>query len=308
MNTDMETDMNCSSSRQEAAWGPRQGVGRRPSAFTLIELLVIVSVLALWTCLLTPALTHTRPNSQALQCSNNLRQLATACQMYAADNNGTLVLNPGGSPPLPTPDGFYQNWVTGWLDWASGSVFPQVAGSNTNLAYLLQTPLGVYTANDPSIYKCPADKMPGNNGPRVRSYSMNGFVGGRFMTAPTGVAGSGIYPFYRSYVKEADITVPGPSKLWVIVGEHPDSINDGFFLMRMPSVLSWPRATTWCDVPASAHNGACGISFADGHVEIHKWQDATTKVPVLKLNPCSAYGRTSVNDSAWLVARTSAPR
>jgi prepilin-type processing-associated H-X9-DG protein len=31
------------------------------------------------------------------------------------------------------------------------------------------------------------------------------------------------------------------------------------------------------DVPASHHNGAAGLSFADGHAEVHKWLDSRTK-------------------------------
>ena len=31
------------------------------------------------------------------------------------------------------------------------------------------------------------------------------------------------------------------------------------------------------DEPASYHNGAGGLSFADGHSEIHKWQEGYTK-------------------------------
>ena len=33
--------------------------------------------------------------------------------------------------------------------------------------------------------------------------------------------------------------------------------------------------TEWIDCPASYHNGAGGISFADGHAQIKKWTDAT---------------------------------
>ncbi len=31
------------------------------------------------------------------------------------------------------------------------------------------------------------------------------------------------------------------------------------------------------DLPASYHNGACGISFADGHAEVHKWLGGAVK-------------------------------
>ncbi|EEF62997.1 hypothetical protein Cflav_PD5632 [Pedosphaera parvula Ellin514] len=62
----------------------------------------------------------------------------------------------------------------------------------------------------------------------------------------------------------------------------------------------------WEDVPASYHDGACGFSFADGHAEMHKWQDETTKAPILKVNLCSSTTFTSQHDNAWMVQRTSA--
>ena len=30
------------------------------------------------------------------------------------------------------------------------------------------------------------------------------------------------------------------------------------------------------DYPASSHDRACGISYSDGHAEIHKWRDNRT--------------------------------
>jgi prepilin-type processing-associated H-X9-DG protein len=130
---------------------------------------------------------------------------------------------------------------------------------------------------------------------------MNGFVGTRTEHTVYGLTS------YRIYLKETDFTVPGPSKTWIFVDEHPDGINDGLFGMRMPSASAWPRATTWDDVPASYHNGACGFSFADGHAEVKKWMDGNTKVPIRKVNPSSGTDKTSVRDNAWMVERTSAP-
>ena len=35
----------------------------------------------------------------------------------------------------------------------------------------------------------------------------------------------------------------------------------------------------WADLPASYHNGAANLAFADGHLETHKWRCASTKPP-----------------------------
>ena len=66
-----------------------------------------------------------------------------------------------------------------------------------------------------------------------------------------------------------------------------------------------PGAARMIDFPASYHNGAAGISFADGHAEIRKWVDARTKAPVhynnnLGLNVAQPNNR----DIQWLSDRT----
>ena len=64
-----------------------------------------------------------------------------------------------------------------------------------------------------------------------------------------------------------------PSRTWVLMDEHPDSIDDGRFSLD-------PAADHWIDIPASYHNGACGFAFADGHSYIKKWRSASTLRPV----------------------------
>ena len=130
---------------------------------------------------------------------------------------------------------------------------------------------------------------------------MNGFVGGRYE-----IDGERLST-YRAYLKEGDFIVPGPAKTWVFVDEHPDSINDGLFAMKMPATATYPAATLWEDIPASYHNGACGFAFADGHAETHKWRDNVTLAPILKTHPSVATGKISPNDNAWMVERSSAP-
>jgi prepilin-type processing-associated H-X9-DG protein len=100
---------------------------------------------------------------------------------------------------------------------------------------------------------------------------------------------------YRQFLKQSD--VPQPVKTWVTLDEHPDSINDGFFIVDI-------NATQWGDLPASYHNGACGFSFADGHSEIRKWLSATSKYPVryyFSVRPFDAAGRV---DFQWYRERT----
>jgi prepilin-type processing-associated H-X9-DG protein len=87
---------------------------------------------------------------------------------------------------------------------------------------------------------------------------------------------------------------------WVLVDEHPDSINDAMLYVNpgMPLVNA-----AWVDWPASYHAGACGFSFADGHSEIHKWQDSRTLAPVTYTSINNMPVRGSV-DYGWIAQRT----
>jgi len=109
-------------------------------------------------------------------------------------------------------------------------------------------------------------------------------------------------PPWRTYGKLSAIV--NLSKTWVLVDEHPDSINDAAFAVQM----ALPNATTAqiIDCPASFHNGACGFSFADGHSEIHRWRGSKIKAPVknaLMSLPVGAAGN-SLPDVLWMSENT----
>ena len=270
---------------------------RMNHGFTLIELLVVIAIIAILAAMLLPALSKAKTKAEAIGCLNNLKQLQLAWYNYANDSNDGVATNLGAPSLSGNPTG----WVTGWLDWNAGTPY----GANTNNQYLQDGALGPYTAKNVGVYRCPADKIPSAIGPRNRSISMNGFVGdygGTVMWKGYG------YTSYQIYLKLSLMSRPGPAMTWVFIDEHPDGINDGLFGMKMPSSTFWPGGfTVWDDVPASYHNGAGGLSFADGHAETKKWLDATTKQPIKKTNPSGGTGQTSPKDNNWMVQRTSAP-
>ena len=74
---------------------------------------------------------------------------------------------------------------------------------------------------------------------------------------------------WRIYSKLSNIALP--SKTWVVVDEHPDSNNDAAFAVQCQGADKAATAQI-IDMPADFHNGGCGLSFADGHSEIHKWR------------------------------------
>jgi prepilin-type processing-associated H-X9-DG protein len=96
-----------------------------------------------------------------------------------------------------------------------------------------------------------------------------------------------------TYQKESQMTRPSPANLWLIIDEHPDSINDGAFAVQMDPVTD--AYANWIDHASSLHNGACGFTFCDGHAVIHKWHDPYWK-SVLRYPPLFVNGS---NGEAW---------
>jgi prepilin-type processing-associated H-X9-DG protein len=100
---------------------------------------------------------------------------------------------------------------------------------------------------------------------------------------------------YRQFLKTTD--VPQPAKTWLTLDEHPDSINDAFFITD-------PAVDNWQDIPASYHNGACGFSFADGHAEIRKWLSGTSVYPVdFVYGPVKTFDLLGQQDMDWYEER-----
>jgi prepilin-type N-terminal cleavage/methylation domain-containing protein/prepilin-type processing-associated H-X9-DG protein len=287
--------------------GSKSSCGR--AGFTLIELLVVIAIIAILASMLLPALSKSKTKAQAVQCLSNGKQLMLAWRMYAEDNQDKLANNFGVTPTQTTiTAGRFANWVNNVMDWSPNDQY-----GNFRIDYIQNGVLAPYLARNWGVYKCPADnylstaQRNAGHKARARSLGMNAFFG-PYNENPRDAWASGKntwFGTYRQFLKMS--TISRPALMHVSIDEHADSVNDGYFLNNPGSMQA-----NWGDTPASYHNGAGGVSFADGHSEIHKWYGAATRLPVKYLTdqPAVPFGNDqgAKRDYQWLaLERTSVP-
>jgi prepilin-type N-terminal cleavage/methylation domain-containing protein/prepilin-type processing-associated H-X9-DG protein len=279
------------------------GIWRTRGGFTLIELLVVIAIIAILAALLLPALTKAKQQSQGIKCLSNQKQMALAWKMYVDDNRSRFPANidesnqgaDTGKPPYP-------GWCFGVMSWTPNT------SDNTNWELIANSQVGPYVRNQIQIYTCPADvwlcKEGGRSLPRVRSCSMNAFVG---MSAdevlPNGTANPADWDAagFRVYEKESQLGNPSPAMLWLTTDEHADTINDSFLMFNT-------AVPGFADCPADYHAGAGSFSFVDGHAEIHKWQLLQYWPRVKQVNITTQLNTEPPKgqDTQWMLQRSSA--
>jgi len=257
---------------------------RRRGAFTLIELLVVIAIIAILAALLLPSLKSAKEQSKGIQCMSNMRQMSLGWRMYAQENREYVVLaSQGGSGSDPLNK---YAWTQQTEDFSDD---PKNYDPSVDITV---GPLYPYIGS-PLVYRCPSDTSfiihnGGQQLPRVRTVSMNfflgGFGGGNAGTQ-TGAGNSSWGSQYPVYLKTTDLIPtqsPGPTATWVFVDERQDCVNWGNFMTDMagdspsnPSIYEFNE-----DMPGQYHNNSAGFAFADGHSEIVHWYDPRTVPPL----------------------------
>ena len=245
----------------------------RLRAFTLIELLVVISIIALLVAILMPALNKAREQATGSVCLANQKALVLAWLQYADEYDGNLV---GGDTWIRIAGSYKKNnnWVfppySGQY-WGSLYTAPDVPMSKLEEEYegIRRGRLWTYLkALD--VYHCPGDKLdwknpnPQNNPQHYmsfRSYGINGAMNGEY----NDLAWNG------QYVKKLN-EIKTPASKYVFVEEVDDrGWNMGSWVMNQI-----PRSYRWIDPLPIWHNKRSTLSFADGHAEMHTWEDDRT--------------------------------
>ena len=272
------------------------------NGFTLIELLVVIAIIAILAAMLLPALSGAKLRAQGISCVNNMRQLQLASILYAGDNGDRLPGNEG-HPNALSPYGIIgvgpldADWVAGsfgTMENGQNGSSDAPAGTGTNAALFgingdnvpgLPAPLsgsiGGYV-KAAGVYHCPADHTIDKyyKQVRVRSCSENCYVG--TTQSEQREHGGEIKYGYKMFRKLSDWgNILPATDCMVFTDENPLSLNDGFLLIAMPGGTG--------DHPAVNHGNSSSLTYGDGHVQLHKWNDALL-------------GKSGTADYQWLAA------
>lgn len=226
--------------------------------FTLVELLVVIAVIAILAALLLPVLARGKLAAKKVQCINNQQQLAAAWIMYAGDNTDLLVAN-GEVYPVSTTT---KLWVQGAF------YYPD---ANTNATYLLDPKYALFASyvRSAKTYLCPTDPttvlLSGHPYPKLRSYALNAYLGW------VGAWDSRLSPLFRVFKKHGSLVSAMPAGVFLFQDVNDKSVCWPYFGVEMAE-------DSFFNFPNSSHNRGGMVSFADGHVDYHRWRDQRTIV------------------------------
>ena len=243
------------------------------SAFTLAELLIVLAIIALLAAILLPALGQAKASARQSTCLGNLKQLQLAWLSYAHENEDWL-------PPNRAERSEF-DMVAIARSWVLGN--PKLDKDDTGLRSGVLFP---YVGKSTAIYHCPSDPSTVRGEPalvRNRSYSIDSWLNSELKS---GTSADEINPDSRNLRRLSQVNAKGAGRVFAFIDEHGMSIDDGAFGIGNWALIPDPPPY-WLAFPGERHRGGSNLSFADGHVEFHRWhwhrqvQDYTSgKTPI----------------------------
>ena len=259
---------------------------RDKAGFTLVELLVVIAIIALLMAILLPALGRAREMGKRAVCMNQIKQLGIAWTLYCDDNKDKVPVGDVGYSwtfSNATPASVSEPDQLAWHEWPHEPIIhakPPSSTTNWNtqgpghgVALSFEAALAAkdetwYHAmeegtmwryiKDHKVYKCPVGEK-GNRITYAMSHSMHAFPGSggndpahgnpptiKLKTNIKRTAERAVF-FDATYIKTGAFFVVYATKGSSVEGKWYDD--------------SW------------AHGRGIVVSFADQHVEFHKWVD-----------------------------------
>ncbi|MCK4905200.1 prepilin-type N-terminal cleavage/methylation domain-containing protein [bacterium] len=223
--------------------------GKR-KAFTLVELLVVMTIIAVLSSLLLPALIKTREMARRVVCLSNLRQIHIAAKVYANSYDGYY-------PPAywfdPPPLSFYDRprFCTTYA-WDFTTITDTVTGEKQVIPGILWQEAG-----DMKIQQCPSFTGAAN-------WLSDPYTGYNYNTS---YIGHGYLESIPEPARTTDVKSPSTCALFGD-GEYGGGANK---FMRAP----WPNpgdanfsnAGRYAGTQGYRHMGYTNVVYCDGHAE-----------------------------------------